>query len=78
MDWALFREHRDNPHACAEYCPHYKGPKPDYDSANYPGLMRANQTTLRLFHRGFFTPQDITETIHAFKKVAAYFRNKGK
>lgn len=78
MDWTLFREHRDNPHACAEHCPLYKGPQPDYDSAHYPGLMRANKTALRLFHREFFTPQDITETIHAFKKVAAYFLSKKK
>jgi len=74
MDWTLFREHRLNRHACMDSCPFYKGPRPDYDTRHYPGLVRANQTTIRMFFREFYTPQDIAETIAGIRKVAAWFR----
>jgi len=75
MDWTLFREHRVNRHACMDSCPLYKGPRPDYDSRHYPGLMRAQDTTIRMFFREYYTPQDISDTIAGIKKVAAWFRS---
>ena len=75
MDWPLFRDHPLCPHACAEHCPLYEGPRPDYATANYPGLMRARETTVRMRMSEFYTPQDIKDTIAAVKKVAAYFRS---
>ena len=77
MDWTLFREHRDDPHACGAHCPLYKGGKPDYDSSHYPGLMRTHETTLRCYFKEFYTPRDITDTIAAVKKVAAWYRSRG-
>jgi perosamine synthetase len=74
LDWALFREHRENRHACGDSCPLYKGPKADYDIAHFPGLLQVKGRSIRMGMSEYWTPQDISDIIRAVKKVAAWFR----
>lgn len=73
LEWPLFHEHRDNPHACAEHCPLYKGPRPDYDLANFPGALEVKRRSLRLGVSEFYTMRDMRDVVRAVKKVAEWY-----
>ncbi|MBU0716390.1 MAG: DegT/DnrJ/EryC1/StrS family aminotransferase [Verrucomicrobia bacterium] len=74
VEWSLFREHRENRHACAEHCPLYDGGRPDYNIKNFPGLRKVKQRSIRVAMNEFWTPQDIRDIIRAIGKVADFFR----
>jgi len=74
LAWPLFHEHRTNPHACAETCPLYTGPKPDYDMTHYPGLMEVLRRSIRMGISEYYTDQDVRDILRAVRKVAAYYR----
>ena len=78
MNWTIFRQYVNNRKAFRKDFPLYKGRLPDYDSSHYPGLMQSNARCIRMFFREWFAPQDITDTIHAIKKVAAHFREANR
>ena len=76
MDWPLFKEHRVNTHACAETCPLYKGARPDYNVAHYPGCMQVKRCSIRLGLNQFLTRRDLQDIVRAVRKVAEYHLRK--
>jgi dTDP-4-amino-4,6-dideoxygalactose transaminase len=78
MDWPIFRDHLPSPHACAETCPLYKGGRPDYDIAHYPGAMEVKRRAIQLWISDFFTLREMRDTARAVAKVAAHYRHRGK
>lgn len=78
LEWTIFKDHRQDPHACAEHCPLYEGPTPDYDVAGFPGLRRAQRTGIRMWLKEYHTSQDVQDTIQAVRKVATHFRDRNR
>lgn len=73
LRWPVFAAHPLDPHACGSHCPLYKG-RVDYDPANYPGLLAAGRTAVRLGFSEFYTARDMDDIARAITKVAAYCR----
>ena len=71
LDWPLFSDAKDDPHACGQHCPLYKG-KVDYSITQYPGLEQACRTALHLPMSEYFRAADIRETLAGIKKVAGH------
>ena len=78
MDWPIFRDHLLSPHACADACPLYKGGRPDYDVAHYPGAMEVKRRTIQLWMNDFFTVREMRDLVRAAAKVAAHYRRRAK
>jgi dTDP-4-amino-4,6-dideoxygalactose transaminase len=76
MDWPIFRDHLPSPHACAETCPLYKGGRPDYEIAHYPGAMEVKRRGIQLWMNESFTMREMRDTARAVAKVAAHYRNR--
>ena len=74
MDWPIFKEHRLNRNACAEHCPLYRGRKPDYDSAHFPGVTAVLRRSIRLGLNEHYTVRDARDIVRAVAKVAAAAR----
>jgi dTDP-4-amino-4,6-dideoxygalactose transaminase len=76
MDWPLFKEHRISAHACADSCPLYRGKRPDYDLAHYPGCLEIKRRSVRLTLTEFYTRDDLRAIVRGVKKVAAHYRRR--
>ena len=76
MDWPLFKDHKPNTHACADACPLYRGKRPDYDLAHYPGCLEVKRRSVRLTLTEFYTRDDVRAIVRGVRKVAAYYRRK--
>ena len=76
MDWPLFKDHKLSTHACADSCPLYRGGRPDYDLAHYPGCMEVRRRSIRLTLTEFYTRDDVRAIVRGVRKVAAYYRRK--
>jgi dTDP-4-amino-4,6-dideoxygalactose transaminase len=78
MDWPIFRDHLLSPHACADACPLYKGRRPDYDVAHYPGAMEVKRRAIQLWMNDSFTVREMRDLVRAAAKVAAHYRRRAK
>jgi dTDP-4-amino-4,6-dideoxygalactose transaminase len=78
MDWPIFRDHLLSPHACADACPLYKGRRPDYDVAHYPGAMEVKRRAIQLWMNDAFTVREMRDLVRAAAKVAAHYRRRAK
>ncbi len=78
MHWPMFKDHLLSPHACAEACPLYKGGRPDYDIAHYPGAMEVQRRTIQMWMNESFTLSEMRDTARAVAKVAAHYRRLAK
>jgi dTDP-4-amino-4,6-dideoxygalactose transaminase len=76
LNWPIFKDHLPSPHACAETCPLYKGGRPDYDLAHYPGTMEFIRRAIQMPLTEFFTMREMRDTVRAVAKVAAHFRQR--
>ncbi|NQU76297.1 MAG: DegT/DnrJ/EryC1/StrS family aminotransferase, partial [Planctomycetes bacterium] len=76
MNWSLFRNDTDDHHACSYHCPLYKGPRPDYDTANYPGIQQVCREGIELLMSPNFTIGDMTDVGRAVAKVARYYAGR--
>ncbi len=77
MEWPLFKDHPDDRHACAANCPLYRGPKPDYDTRHYPGVIEANARSLRAGMSEYHTMADMRDFVKAVAKVARHAAQGG-
>lgn len=75
LDWPLFAEDKDNPHACGHYCPLYKG-KVDYRVDKFPGLQQVKRNAVRISVTEHFTASDVRDMARAIRKVADWFREE--
>jgi len=73
LEWALFRDHVDNPHACADSCPLYRGKRIDYAIENFPGVLAMQERSVKLGMSQFWTSRDVSDIIRGVCKVARYF-----
>ena len=73
LDWTLFRDHVDNPHACADSCPLYRGKRIDYAIENFPGVLAMQERSVKLGMSQFWTARDISDIIRGVRKVARFF-----
>lgn len=75
LDWPLFKDDRDNPHACGHYCPLYKGTV-HYAIEEYPGLQQVKRYAIRMPLTECFTVLAVRDMIRAVHKVARYYENE--
>lgn len=73
LAWSLFRNDTDDRHACSYHCPLYKGPKPDYNPQNYPGLQQICLEMVTVALASTFSVQDTLDMARCVAKVAKYY-----
>jgi len=76
LNWSVLKDHIFNPHACADRCPLYKGPTPDYNILHYPGLMEVQHRAVQMGINEFHTAQDVRDVLKAVAKVARWYRSR--
>jgi dTDP-4-amino-4,6-dideoxygalactose transaminase len=73
LRWPYFQNPPDDRHACSFHCPHYDRATPVYAIDQFPGCLKALDSSVRIGFSEYYTEQDIDETAAAIRKVAEYF-----
>jgi dTDP-4-amino-4,6-dideoxygalactose transaminase len=73
MEWSLFRNDADDRYACSYHCPLYKGPRPDYNAAHYPGMQQVGREMVTIALASTFSVRDTLDIARGVAKVAAYY-----